>query len=81
MPPESTYTTDEERWNAIVTKDTDATSVFLYAVSTTNIYCRPGCRSRLPLRRNVQFYEVPPGSALCRIPGLQEMPPQQRGRQ
>jgi AraC family transcriptional regulator, regulatory protein of adaptative response / methylated-DNA-[protein]-cysteine methyltransferase len=30
--------------------------VFLFAVSTTGVYCRPSCGARLPLRKNVVFY-------------------------
>jgi AraC family transcriptional regulator, regulatory protein of adaptative response / methylated-DNA-[protein]-cysteine methyltransferase len=29
---------------------------FVYAVTTTGIYCRPGCASRLPKRANVRFF-------------------------
>ena len=35
----------------------DAT--FLYGVVSTGIFCRPGCRSRLPQRRNVRFFDSP----------------------
>ncbi len=31
---------------------------FVYAVSTTGIYCRPGCPSRLPNRDNVTFFDA-----------------------
>jgi AraC family transcriptional regulator of adaptative response/methylated-DNA-[protein]-cysteine methyltransferase len=31
----------------------------VFAVRTTGIYCRPNCRSRLPLRSNVRFYTEP----------------------
>src|ERR1019366_8506585 len=30
-----------------------------YGVSTTGIYCRPGCASRRPLRKNVDFFVSP----------------------
>ncbi len=32
---------------------------FLYAVTTMGVYCRPGCPSPLPLRRNVRFFDAP----------------------
>ncbi len=30
-----------------------------YAVKTTGIYCRSGCKSRAPLPRNVEYFETP----------------------
>ena len=32
---------------------------FLYAVTTMGVYCRAGCPSPRPLRRNVRFFDVP----------------------
>lgn len=29
---------------------------FFYAVTTTGVFCRPGCKSRPPLRANVRFF-------------------------
>jgi AraC family transcriptional regulator of adaptative response/methylated-DNA-[protein]-cysteine methyltransferase len=52
------YTTDDERWNALVNRDRQADGVFLYAVRTTGVYCRPICASRLPNRGNVQFFHT-----------------------
>lgn len=50
------YTTDEARWAAVVARDQAAESAFLYGVTTTGIYCRPGCASRPPRRENVRFF-------------------------
>ena len=33
-----------------------AEAMFVYAVRTTGIYCRPSCPSRRPLRASVEFY-------------------------
>lgn len=52
------YSTDDERWNALVNRDREADGVFLYAVRTTGVYCRPICASRLPNRGNVQFFNT-----------------------
>ena len=41
-------------WKQIVARDSDAQ--FFYAVTTTGVFCRPGCSSRRPLRRNVRFF-------------------------
>ncbi len=46
----------DERWAAIQARDPAADGAFLYAVTTTGVYCRPSCASRRPLRRNVEFF-------------------------
>lgn len=51
--------TDEERWNAIFTRDPQADGLFYYSVRTTGVYCRPTCGSRLPRRENVAFHLTP----------------------
>jgi len=50
------WSTDDERWQAVVDRDPAADGAFVYSVRTTGVYCRPGCASRLPLRRNVRFH-------------------------
>ena len=52
------YSTDQARWNALLGRDPEADGAFLYGVTTTGVYCRPGCPSRLPLRDNVRFYNT-----------------------
>ncbi len=47
---------DEARWTAVETRNADVAGAFIYGVRTTGVYCRPGCRSRRPLRRNVEFF-------------------------
>jgi AraC family transcriptional regulator of adaptative response/methylated-DNA-[protein]-cysteine methyltransferase len=51
------YATDQQRWRAVRRRDAAAAGCFVYAVATTGIYCRPGCPSRLALRRNVVFHD------------------------
>jgi AraC family transcriptional regulator of adaptative response/methylated-DNA-[protein]-cysteine methyltransferase len=43
-------------WEAVLTKDSRMDGAFYYAVTTTGVYCRPSCPSRLPRRSNVQFF-------------------------
>ena len=50
------YRSDHERWAALAGRDSVADGCFFYAVSTTRVYCRPHCASRLPRRENVQFF-------------------------
>ena len=47
---------DDERWAAVVNRDHAAVGTFVYCVTTTGIYCRPGCAARHPRRENVQFH-------------------------
>lgn len=52
------YVDDGCRWAAVSRRDKQADGAFFYAVRTTGIFCRPGCASRLPLRRNVRFFDT-----------------------
>lgn len=51
------YTTPEQRWQAVQARDSAAAGHFVYAVRTTGIYCRPGCKSRMAKRENIAFYD------------------------
>jgi AraC family transcriptional regulator, regulatory protein of adaptative response / methylated-DNA-[protein]-cysteine methyltransferase len=44
----------EAAWKQLVARDRNAR--FVYGVTTTGIFCRPGCASRRPLRQNVRFF-------------------------
>jgi AraC family transcriptional regulator of adaptative response/methylated-DNA-[protein]-cysteine methyltransferase len=46
----------EACWAAVLARDGGADGRFFYAVTTTGIYCRPGCASRLPRREHVRFF-------------------------
>ena len=53
----STYATDDARWEAIRARDPTADGHFVYAVRTTGVYCRPSASARLPQRKNVEFFD------------------------
>ncbi len=53
---EPRFVSDDDCWNALVSRDATADGQFYYAVRTTGIYCRPTCPSRLPRRENVTFH-------------------------
>jgi len=57
-----TYRTNDERWQAIVSRDKAADGAFVYSVKTTGVYCRPSCSSRLARRENVFFHSTPDGA-------------------
>lgn len=43
-------------WNAVLHHDRRFDGRFVYAVSSTRIYCRPSCPSRRPARHRVTFF-------------------------
>lgn len=48
--------TDDDRWQSVVDRDVDADGQFVFAVQTTGIFCRPSCRAKHALRKNVRFF-------------------------
>ncbi|HKB10719.1 MAG TPA: bifunctional DNA-binding transcriptional regulator/O6-methylguanine-DNA methyltransferase Ada [Vicinamibacterales bacterium] len=48
---------DERRWAAVSAHDRAADGTFVYAVTSTGVYCRPSCSSRRPRRDHVVFYD------------------------
>lgn len=51
------FDTPESRWRALQTRNRLAASAFLYGVTTTRIYCRPACPSRLARQANIVFFD------------------------
>lgn len=49
--------TFEEKYEAIVRKDSSFEGTFITAVTTTGIFCRPSCTARKPKPENVVFYD------------------------
>ena len=52
-------TTDDFRWRAVIARDAVRDGEFVFAVSTTGVYCRPSCPARRPRRENVLFFITP----------------------
>ena len=50
---------DDQLWQAVVAKDARFDGQFVFAVSSTGIYCRPSCPSRRAHRERVRFFELP----------------------
>ncbi len=51
--------TDERMWQAVAAKDSQFDGQFVFAVTSTKIYCRPSCPSRRPSRERVKFFDFP----------------------
>ncbi|MGA8668964.1 MAG: methylated-DNA--[protein]-cysteine S-methyltransferase [Terracidiphilus sp.] len=54
MPTPPPILDHETAWQSLTCRDPAA--AFFYAVATTRVFCRPSCKSRLPLRANVRFF-------------------------
>jgi AraC family transcriptional regulator of adaptative response/methylated-DNA-[protein]-cysteine methyltransferase len=52
-------TEDDPRWARIQARDETADGQFWYAVTTTGIYCRPSCPSRMARPENVTIVDSP----------------------
>jgi AraC family transcriptional regulator of adaptative response/methylated-DNA-[protein]-cysteine methyltransferase len=50
---------DDPRWKAVVARDARHDGEFVFAVSSTGVYCRPSCAARRPRRENVRFFARP----------------------
>ena len=48
---------DARRWQAVVDRDGSLDGAFVFAVSSTGIFCRPSCPAKRPRRENVSFYD------------------------
>ena len=46
------------RWKALASRDSAADGTFIYAVTSTGIYCRPSCPSRRPRADRVRFFDT-----------------------
>ena len=53
------FDTENQRWDAMLSRSRAADRHFLYGVLTTRIFCRPSCASRRPSRRHAKFFAFP----------------------
>src|SRR6266478_902115 len=51
--------TEDSRWQAVLARDNGSDGKFVFAVSSTGVYCRPSCPSKRPRRENVTFFRWP----------------------
>jgi AraC family transcriptional regulator of adaptative response/methylated-DNA-[protein]-cysteine methyltransferase len=45
-------------WQATLARDRQADGAFFFAVKSTQVYCRPSCPARRPLRKNTLFFST-----------------------
>ena len=50
---------NDQLWQAVVAKDARFDGQFVFAVSSTGVYCRPSCPSRRAHRERVSFFDLP----------------------
>jgi AraC family transcriptional regulator of adaptative response/methylated-DNA-[protein]-cysteine methyltransferase len=56
MSPTAALPDPSTAWNAVQHRDHRFDGQFVYAVSSTKIFCRPSCSSRRPTKSNVEFF-------------------------
>jgi AraC family transcriptional regulator of adaptative response/methylated-DNA-[protein]-cysteine methyltransferase len=47
------------RWEAVQLRDSSLDGKFVFAVSSTGVFCRPSCPSKRPRKENVSFFDDP----------------------
>ena len=50
---------EDQYWQAVMSRDSGLDGMFVYAVRSTGVYCRPSCPSRRPGRQQVLFFAQP----------------------
>jgi AraC family transcriptional regulator of adaptative response/methylated-DNA-[protein]-cysteine methyltransferase len=55
----SSNSNNEQLWQAVMAKDARFDGQFVFAVSSTGVYCRPSCPSRRAHRERVKFFDLP----------------------
>ena len=45
------------RWQAVLNRDGSRDGTFVFAVSSTGVFCRPSCPAKRPRRENVSFFD------------------------
>lgn len=50
---------DQQWWQAVLDRNASYDGQFVFAVSSTGVYCRPSCAAKRPRRQNVTFFRTP----------------------
>jgi len=65
IPSSDTDPPTSQRWAAVCARDARADGLFIFAVRTTGVFCRPACPARRPQRANVVFFDTPAAAVLA----------------
>src|SRR5437660_165764 len=57
--PDMSHASEIRQWEAVMSRDPNQDGRFVFAVSSTGVYCRPSCPSKRPRRENVTFFRWP----------------------
>lgn len=49
---------EKEKMQAIQNRDSSYDGKFIFGVKITKIICRPGCPARVPLEKNIVFFDT-----------------------
>jgi len=49
----------DQRWQAVLARDSASDGKFVFAVASTGVYCRPSCPAKRPRQENVTFFRRP----------------------
>ncbi|MCH6257052.1 bifunctional DNA-binding transcriptional regulator/O6-methylguanine-DNA methyltransferase Ada [Puniceicoccaceae bacterium K14] len=58
---------NDEKWKAVLERNSKYDNLFFYGVLTTGVFCKPSCSSREPLRKNVRFYDSPQKAIVAKL--------------
>lgn len=67
----------EVRWRAVQERDARFNGVFVYAVRSTKVYCKPSCPARRPHRQQVHFFAAPDAAEQAGFRACRRCAPQQ----
>src|SRR5713226_1996192 len=56
MTAATTTAAADPQWHAVLARDSASDGKFVFAVSSTGVYCRPSCPAKRPRRENVTFF-------------------------
>lgn len=70
----------EAAWQAFERRDRSQDGLYVGAVKTTGIYCKPSCPARRPKRENVEFFETPEQACAAGYRACMRCKPDEVGR-
>jgi AraC family transcriptional regulator, regulatory protein of adaptative response / methylated-DNA-[protein]-cysteine methyltransferase len=70
----------DQAWAAFAARNRAFDGMFVGAVKTTGIYCKPSCPARHPLRENVEYFADPEGARAAGYRACMRCKPDEIGR-